>query len=495
MLATGLPSGYNLLFNPVRPDVKNGRIDMENTYDIAVIGGGPGGYVCALRAAQLGKKTVLIEEHKIGGTCMNYGCIPAKYLLHETKKWYDFNQNRHIHGEKANLRLDWESVQSNRTAVINRLVKGIEFVLKKNGIDIVRGSAVLKRERNIAVNTDGSKKNIEAEKIILAAGSRSADLPFVKADGKRVITNREVLALEDVPKSLLVIGAGAIGLEMGVVYHRMGTEVTVVEIMPAILPESDEEMVTRLTRVLKKQGLKIRTHMKVEEVTVKENSVSMKGLCLKTNEPFTLEGQILLLAAGRKPNSRFLESCPDGIKLDKQGFISVNEKLETGVPGIYAIGDLVGGKLLAHKASHEGIIAAENAAGYDKKMDYNAIPMAVFTDPEFASLGYTEKEAKESGITFRTGRFSLQASGRALSMGKTDGMVKILIDEEDKIVGAHVLAPHAGELIAEITLAKSQGLSIDDVTSAVHIHPTLSEAVMEAGLSTKKRALHILNET
>ncbi|MBN1271706.1 MAG: dihydrolipoyl dehydrogenase [Candidatus Aminicenantes bacterium] len=467
---------------------------MEDQCDIAVVGAGPGGYIAALRAAQLGKKVALIEEHKIGGTCMNYGCIPAKFLLTETKHFCEFKKNSHMLGDKDRISLDWESVQEKRSHVVERLVKGIKFVIEKNGIHIFHGKAVWEGQKDIIIQENGNSHKIEADKIILATGSRSADLPFVKADGERVITNKEALALENIPKSLLIIGAGAIGLEMGTIYQRMGTEVAIVEIMPTILPESDEEMVTRLTRMLKKQGLNICTQMKVEDVRVEKDGVLMKGFSLKTEEPFSFEAEKLLLAAGRKPNSEWIVSGLPGIKTDRQGFVSVNEKLETGKPGVYAIGDLIGGKLLAHKASHEGIVAAENAAGFERKMSYRALPMAVFTEPEFASIGLTEKEAEEQGIKLRVGRFSLQASGRALSMGKVDGIVKILINEDDMIVGGHILAPNASELIPEITLAMEKNLTIDDLSSAVHIHPTLSEAIMEAGLKAKNRAFHVLNE-
>jgi len=372
-------------------------------------------------------------------------------------------------------------------------VKGIEFLLRKNGIEIIKGEGFVKNEKQVTVKTEGGEKILEPDKIILATGSRPATLPFLEPNGKEVITSREALELDDIPKRMLVVGAGAVGLEMGSIYQRLGSDVSVLEIMPTILPGSDGEMATRLERILKRQGLKIHTQMRIEESSLKEGRASLKGTDLKTQSAFEFEAEKVLLAAGRKPNTEGLTGKDFKPVLDEQGFVRVNSQLETSIPGTYAIGDMIGGYLLAHKASHEGIIAAENASGLKAEMSYKALPWAVYTEPEFSSVGLTEEQAKERGIKIQVGLFSLQANGRALTLGRQEGMVKIIADEKDEIIGAHILAANAGEFISEISLAMKKGLKVQDVSSSIHIHPTLSEAVMEAAMKAKNQAIHILN--
>jgi len=335
---------------------------MSEKRDLVIIGGGPGGYVAALRASQLRKKVTVIEEDRIGGTCMNYGCIPTKFLLSETKLWRDFRKNPRIEEVGENARLNWKGVQQEKRAVVDRLVRGIEFLLERNGIEVLKGRGELKSERTIVFRGEGGETSLEAERIILATGGRSSELPALRPDGQAVITHLEALELEDIPRSLLVVGAGAIGLEIGTVFSRLGTEVTILEIMPTILPGMDRQMAVRLERMLKKQGLEIFTEMRLEESRRETGAVRLSGTCLKTQKPFDFAAEKVLLAAGRRPNSEFLGDG-FGTLLDRSGFVKVNAKLETSVPGISAIGDLIGGKLLAHKASHEGVIAAENAAG------------------------------------------------------------------------------------------------------------------------------------
>jgi len=303
----------------------------------------------------------------------------------------------------------------------------------------------------------------------------------------------EALDLEVIPKSLIVVGAGAIGLEIGTIYSRVGTDVTVLEILPAILPGTDRLLAARLERSLKKQGLKIFTEMRIEESVRESGEVGLMGTSLKTGKPFAFSAEKVLLAAGRRPNSEFLRRG-FGSLLDRGGHVRVNARLETTVPGIYAIGDLIGGKLLAHKASHEGIMAAENAAGGSAEIEYGALPMAVFTEPELASVGLTEEEAKAAGLQTQVGLFSLQANGRALTLEDPEGMVKIIADREDRVIGAHILAPFASEMIPEMTMAVRKGLTLQDVSQTIHIHPTVSEAMMEAALKAKGRALHALNQ-
>ena len=467
---------------------------MDKKWDLIVIGGGPGGYVAAIRGAQLKKKVLLVEKHKIGGTCMNYGCIPAKYLLHQTKTYKGLRENRNLEGHLSDIKLNWKKVQQERSRIVDRLVKGLEFLIRKNGVDIIHGQASIKEAGKVSVRVNAEEeKVIEAEKIILATGSKPAELPFLRPNGKEILTSREALELVDIPKKMIVIGAGAIGLEMGTIFQRLGAEVSILEILPTILPGSDGESVKRLERILKAQGLDIHTQMEVESSQVKVGKVVLKGIRLETQSPFELEAERVLVAVGRNPNSEDLTERKEAIALDKKEFVCVNSRLETTFPGVYAIGDLIGGNLLAHKASHEGLLAAENASGEKKEMSYDTLPMAVYTDPEFSSVGLTEDEALKKGIKIQTGSFSLQASGRALTLGRQEGMVKIIADEKDKIIGAHILAPNASEIIPEITLAMNKGLRIQDVSSSIHIHPTLSEAVMEAALKVQNEAIHILN--
>jgi len=462
--------------------------------DIAVIGAGSGGYVAALRGAQLRKSVVLFEEDRVGGTCINYGCIPTKYLLHQTKLFKELKASQKWDGPVDQISCNWSKVQTGKLKAVDRLVRGIEFLLQKNGVEFVPGRAVLQDERHILAQTAAGEKVFEVDRVILATGSRSADLPFLRADGQAVVTSRESLDFSDIPKKLVVIGAGAIGLEMGTIFSRLGTDVTILEIMPTVLPGCDKEMGARLERVLKIQGLKIFTQMRIEQVLQGEGKVVLKGTCLRNGTPFEFDGQRVLLATGRKPNSQGLQLGSPSIKLDPSGWVEINPKLETNLPGVYAIGDLTGGKLLAHKASHEGLIAAENAAGGNLVMDDRALPMAVFTEPEFASVGLSEEEARQRVGQVRVGTFSFQASGRALTMESPEGQVKIIAGKDDEILGAHILGPSASDLIAELVLAMTRNLKLRDVASTIHIHPTLSESVMEAAMKAHGLAIHVLNE-
>ena len=465
---------------------------MSEKRDLVIIGGGMGGYVAALRAAQLRKKVTVIEEDRLGGTCMNYGCIPTKFLLSQTKLWFEFKNSSRIEGVGEKARLNWKSVQEEKRTVVDKLVRGVEFLLERNGVEVLKGRGELKGEREVAFFGDKDERSLETDRIILAAGSRSAGLPSLEPDGRDIITHLEALELENVPRSLLVVGAGAIGLEIGTIYSRLGTEVTVLEIMPTILPGMDRQMAVRLERMLKKQGLKVFTEMRIEGNLREDGAVRLKGTCLKTQKPFELAAEKVLLAAGRRPNSEFLGGGFQDF-LGRSGFITVNDHLETAVSGIYAIGDLIGGKLLAHKASHEGVVAAENTAGGSRAMDYEALPMAVFTDPEFASVGLTEEEARSAGEQIQVGIFSLQANGRALTLESPEGMVKLIASFDDRVIGAHILAPFASEMIPEITLAMRKRMSVQDLSSTIHIHPTVSESLAEAALKVKGMALHALN--
>ena len=465
---------------------------MTDQRDIVIIGAGPGGYLAAMRGAQLKKTVTLIDRDRVGGTCINYGCIPSKYLLHQTKVLKEAVGAKTIAGPVGDIRLDWAKVQQGRQAVVDQLVKGIVFLLEKGKVEIIKGEARLRRDKSVAVRTAAGERLIQAGKVIVATGSRAAGLPFLKADGKTVLTSTEALELFQVPKSLMVIGAGAIGLEMGSIYRRLGTEVVVLEILPMILPGSDKEAVTRLERALKKQGLKVLTEMKIESAEVADGMVTLRGVGVKTNAPFELKAEKVLLSAGRKPNTSDLFAGAPFLDMDR-GFLKVNAALETNVPGIYAIGDVIGGKLLAHKAYHDAMVAVENASGLSRTVDYRALPASVYTEPEFATVGLTQEEAVAKGIKVKSGVFPLQASGRAMTMEATDGLVKVLADESDKVIGAHVVAPGASDLMPVLTMAVAKGMMLRDLEGLIYIHPTLSEMIGEAALKANNEALHILN--
>ncbi len=466
---------------------------MTEKYDIAVVGGGPGGYVAALRGAQLKKKVVLIERDKVGGTCMNWGCIPTKYLLHQTKVFTDAMNNKNIDGPVDSLSCNWQRLQEEKEGVVQKLVKGIEFLLKQNGVTVLKGEASFRNRKEIWIQTEEAESRIDAAKIVLATGSRPKELPFLPFNGKEVIDSRRALSLEAVPQQMLIVGAGAIGLELGTIFSRLGTRVIVLEILPTILPGIDVQMARRLQRILKKQGMEIYTEMRIKDSEVERGRITLRGTHLKDDSPFAYEGEVVLCAAGRTPNTEIFAEEDNSRVLDEAGFVKVNNFLETVIPGIYAVGDLIGGKLLAHKASHEGIFAVENALGSQNVLAANTIPSAVFTDPEFASVGLTEEEAIGQGIRPRVGLFSLQASGRAMTMGKMDGAVKVVADQEDRIIGAQILAPSASEFIPELSLAVREGLTLKAIASTIHIHPTLSESVMESAMNAHGEAIHILN--
>ncbi|MGQ9470617.1 MAG: dihydrolipoyl dehydrogenase [Candidatus Aminicenantales bacterium] len=460
--------------------------------ELAIIGGGPGGYVAALRAAQMQRQVVLVEEDRVGGTCTNYGCIPTKFLLNETQVFNEARKNGRITGNSG-LVLDWAAVQKTRQAIIDRLVRGIEFLLARNRVQLIKGRARLIDPRLLVVETEEGEVSVEPERLILATGSRAANLPGLEADGQKVVTSREALEIASPPRRLIIIGAGAIGLEIGSIFSRIGTKVTILEILSRPLPGADRQLTERLGRILKRQGLEIKTEMRVEKAAISASGVRLSGTCLRTGEAFSLEADLVLLAAGRRANSELVARLEPNL-CDRAGFVRVNEFLETAWPGVYAVGDLIGGRLLAHKAMHEGIMAAENAFGAANIIDQSSIPMAVFTDPELASVGLCEEEAQERGIKFKVGLFPLQASGRAVAMEKPEGLVKIIADEEDRVIGAHLLSPAASEMIGEMTLAVRLRLKLEDLARTVHVHPTLAESIAEASLKALGRPLHSLLE-
>ncbi|NPV82316.1 MAG: dihydrolipoyl dehydrogenase [Candidatus Aminicenantes bacterium] len=463
--------------------------------NLVIIGGGPGGYLAALRAAQLGLKVTLVEENRVGGICINVGCIPTKYLTHQSAIFHQLKTNKNLEGPLAEVKLNWARVQQGRQAVVDRLVKGLEFLLSRNKIQVIKGRAKLTAPGQVSVRTGMEELTLRADRVILATGSRPADFPFLRFDGKQVISSTEALSLSEPPKSLLVVGAGAIGLELGSVYQRAGTEVTVLEIMPSILPGTDLATAQRLERILKKQGLKIFTRMKIESAEVGESQVKLKGVSLADNKPFEFAAEKVLIAAGRKPNVEDLVWDQGLLRLQKGNFVEVDNGCRTSIPDVYAIGDLIGGKLLAHKAYHDGIVAAENAAGHSSQVNYAAIPAAIFTEPELATVGLSQEEAQARNIETKVGEFPLQANGRALTLDSYEGMVRVIADKKtDQVLGAHLLAPHASEMIPVLTLAVSRRLKLKDLDSIIYIHPTISESIPEAALKADGLALHILNQ-
>lgn len=463
--------------------------------NLVIIGGGPGGYLAALRAAQLGLKVTLVEENRVGGICINVGCIPTKYLTHQSAVFHQLKANKNLDGPLADLKLNWARVQQGRQAVVDRLVKGLEFLLSRNKIQVIKGRAKLTAHGQVSVKTASEEMTLRADRVILATGSRPADFPFLRFDGKQVISSTEALSLPEPPKSLLVVGAGAIGLELGSVYHRIGTEVTVLEIMPGILPGTDLATAQRLERILKKQGLKIFTQMKIESAGIDENQVKLKGVSLADGRPFEFAAEKVLLAAGRRPNVENLVWEEGLLRLQKGNFVEVDDHCRTSIPDVFAIGDLIGGKLLAHKAYHDGVVAAENAAGHEAKVNYEAVPAAIFTEPELATVGLSQEEALARGLEIKVGEFPLQANGRALTLDSYEGMVRVIADKKtDQVLGAHLLAPHASEMIPVLTMAVSRRLKLRDLDSIIYIHPTISESIPEAALRADGLALHILNQ-
>ncbi len=466
---------------------------MKEMTEILIIGGGPGGYVAALKAAQFNKKVILVEKDKLGGTCLNYGCIPTKVLLHNSWLLEEI-KNSNFWGIDLEIKeINLQRIQQRKKQIVNQLVKGVEFLLRKNHVKVITGTAKFENDHIINVVSQEEEFLIEAENIILATGSLPSELPFLKIDEEKIISSKEALELIELPKKFIVIGAGAVGLELGLIYHRFGSEVAIIEIMPTILPGNDQEIALNLERILKRKGLSIYTNTKVEEVKTEGNLIKLKAINLETNKILDLEAEKILLAVGRKPNHKNLGLEKLGIEKDKSGFIKVDSYLRTNIPNVYAIGDLIGGKLLAHKASHEGIIAVSNICKLPSEMDYTALPSAVFTEPEFSTVGLTEQEALKKGIKIKVGRFPFRANGRAITIGQGEGIVKIVANEKGEIIGAHLLGPQASELISELTLAIHLKRKVKEIGETIHIHPTLSESIWEANLNVLKESIHILN--
>lgn len=467
----------------------------DAAYDVVVIGGGPGGYVAAIRAAQLGLKTACVEMRPtLGGTCLNIGCIPSKALLHASEVFAEAQHGMGKLGVMASgVKLDLKAMMGHKDSVVGDNVKGIEFLFKKNKIDWLKGRGALKSETEVEI-TEGPDKGkvVGAKNIIIATGSDSTPLPGVEVDEKQVVTSTGALELTKVPKHLVVIGGGVIGLEMGSVWARLGAKVTVVEFLDHITPGIDKEVSKTFQRILKKQGMEFRLSTKVTEAKKAKTGVTLTVEPAAGGDAEQIKADVVLLSIGRIPYTEGLGLDKVGVKTDKRGVIQVDGHLHTGVGNIYAIGDCVPGAMLAHKAEDEGVMVAELIAGQKPHINYDAIPGIVYTWPEVASVGKTEEELKEAGVAYRVGKFPFTANGRARAMNATDGFAKILADKTtDKVLGCHIIGPDAGTLIAEIVTTMEFGGSAEDVARICHAHPTLNEVVKEAALAVDGRPIHM----
>jgi dihydrolipoamide dehydrogenase len=464
-------------------------------YDVTVIGSGPGGYVAAIRCAQLGFKTALIEKYStLGGTCLNVGCIPSKALLdsseHFSKAMHEFAE----HGILINTpKVDFAKMVERKAGVVKMSVDGINFLMKKNKIDVLTGvGSFINKNKILVTAADGSKQEVETDKTIIATGSKPTSLPFLPVDKERIITSTEALVLKEIPKHLIVIGGGIIGVEIGSVYKRLGSEVTVIEYLDQIVPSLDDDVAKEMQRVLKKQGFNFFTGHKVKGAEVKKKEVTVKAEN-KEGVEVEFKGDYCLVAVGRSPYTAGLALENAGLKADERGRIAVDEHLQTSVPGIYAIGDVVRGAMLAHKAEEEGVFVAEVIAGQKPHINYNLIPGVAYTWPEAAGVGATEQELKKSGAKYKVGKFPFKASGRARASMDTDGFIKILADANtDEILGVHMIGPRIADLIIEGVVAMEFRASAEDISRMSHPHPTYSEAFKEACLAaTANRPIHI----
>ncbi|BDD06376.1 dihydrolipoyl dehydrogenase [Aureibacter tunicatorum] len=466
------------------------------SYDVTVIGSGPGGYVAAIRCAQLGMKTALIEKYNtLGGTCLNVGCIPSKALLDSSEHFHNAEKTFAKHGiDIDGVKVNLEQMINRKREVVDQTCGGIDFLMKKNKIDVFTGVGSFVNPKTIKItDAEGKTQEINSEKTIIATGSKPASLPFIKLDKERVITSTEALELKEVPKHLIVIGGGVIGVELGSVYARLGAKVTVVEYMDSIIPTMDKAMGKELTRSLKKLGFKFQMNTKVTSVERDGDEVVLKAEDIKKNKEVELRGDYCLVSIGRKPYTEGLGLENTGIKLDERGRIEVNEHLQTVQPNIYAIGDVIKGAMLAHKAEEEGTFVAETIAGQKPHINYNLIPGVVYTWPEVAAVGYTEEQLKSMGKAYKAGSFPFKALGRARASMDIEGQVKVLADKEtDEILGVHICGPRAADMIAEAVVAMEFRASAEDITRMSHAHPTFTEAIKEACLdATDKRPIHM----
>ena len=465
---------------------------MSEKFQAVVIGGGPGGYVCAIRLSQLGLKTACIEARgSLGGTCLNVGCIPSKSLLNLSEEFHKVKGLANKGIEVGDVKLNLDKMMKSKDKAVTVLTKGVEFLFKKNKVTYFKGYGSFKSQNEISIKDNENKETIiQSEKTIIATGSVATSLPGIEIDEQKIVSSTGALKLEKVPNKMVVVGGGYIGLEMGSVWSRLGSEVQVVEFLDHITPGMDKEISSEFMKILKKQGIKFNMQNKVETIKKNKSGVTVSTVDKEGNKN-NLDCDVVLISVGRKANTEGLNLETVGVELDDRKRIKTDKSFKTNLENIYAIGDVISGPMLAHKAEDEGIAVAENIAGQSGHVNYDTIPGVVYTTPEVAAIGKTEEQLKDSKMKYKVGKFSFMANSRAKAIDDAEGFVKILADEKtDKVLGAHIIGPHAGELIAEIGVAMEFGASSEDIARTCHAHPTFSEAVKEAALSVDKRAIH-----
>ena len=465
---------------------------MSQKFDSVVVGGGPGGYVCAIRLAQLGQKTACIESRgSLGGTCLNVGCIPSKNLLNLSENYHKAKNFEKIGIEIGSLKLNLPKMMKNKEKAVTVLTKGIEFLFKKNKVTYLKGTGSITGTNQISIkSSDNKNETIEAKNIIIATGSDPVPLSGVEFDEEKIVSSTGVLSLKEVPKKLVVVGGGYIGLEMGSVWSRLGSEVQVVEFLDHITPGMDKEISNEFQKLLKKQGINFNLKTKVETISKNNTGVTINTTDDQGSKK-KFECDVALISVGRKPNTNNLNLDKVGVEKDKKGRIKVNKNFQTNIKNIYAIGDVIEGPMLAHKAEEEGMAVAEIISGQSGHVNYDIIPGVIYTSPEVATIGKTEEQLKEQKLDYKVGKFPFMANSRAKAIDEPEGFVKILADSRtDRVLGVHMIGPHAGELIAEMAVAMEFGASSEDIARTCHAHPTFSEAVKEAALSVDKRQIH-----
>ncbi|ACL70848.1 dihydrolipoyl dehydrogenase [Halothermothrix orenii] len=459
--------------------------------DITIIGAGPGGYVAAIKAAQMGAKVVLVEKDKLGGTCLNRGCIPTKALVRSAEIYNYLKEADDFGCHAENISLNMKKVIKRKDKIVSRLVKGIEFLMRKNGVKVIQGSGQIKDPETVYVKKDNGDVVINTSNIIIATGSVPAHLPIEGADLPGVINSAEALELEELPEKMVIVGGGVIGMEFAFIFNSFGVDVTVVEYLDDILASNDSDICSEITSIAENRNIKIFTGSRVEKINETEDGKYIVSFTQNDKNKF-VTGDKVLMAVGRKPFFEGIGVEELGLELNEKGRgIKVNDKMQTSIPNIYAIGDVTSKILLAHAASHQGIVAVKNIMGEECKMDYGAIPGAVFTDPEIATVGYNEKTATEAGIEYNVGVFPFKANGKVLTLGENKGFIKILTEKDtDKVIGCSMIGPHSTDLIAEVTLAVKNGLRAEDIAETIHAHPTTAEVIHEAALSAYEKPLH-----
>ena len=464
---------------------------MSEKFDVTVIGGGPGGYVCAIRLSQLGLKTACIESRgTLGGTCLNIGCIPSKSLLNLSENFHKAKNFEKLGIETGEIKLNLEKMMKNKDKAVTVLTKGVEFLFKKNKVTYFKGTGSFKNQNQISIIHNKEETTIETKNTIISTGSEPVSLRGIEFDEEKILSSTGALSISKLPKKMVVVGGGYIGLEMGSVWSRLGTEVQVIEFLDHITPGMDKEISTEFMKILKKQGIKFELKTKVEKITKSKNGVIIETFS-KEGKKNKFEADVVLISVGRRPYTKNLNLEKIGVELDKKGNVKVNKNFQTNIKNIYAIGDVIEGPMLAHKAEEEGIAVAELISGQSGHVNYDTIPSVVYTSPEVASIGKTEEQLKEKGINYKIGKFPFLANSRAKTIGESEGFVKILAESTtDKVLGVHIIGQHAGEMIAEMSVAMEFGASSEDIARTCHAHPTFSEAIKEAALSVEKRQIH-----